>query len=412
MKINKSGDMTPFDMKKRPKRPSTLLLPLMWTGAFFLTRKYGLKITKTRMDGIKPPFLVISAHQGESDYYIAPLTVFPHRASYVSDMEGFMYYGEKLYGMLGCIGKRRFVSDVSVMMNVLHILRKNKDILFIFPEARHSNVGTTALLPKNLGKLAKTAGVPVAVLKIHGSYLASPFWDEFHPRKTKIEAELKLICGGDELKNADENALQKVIEEELQYDEYKWQKENNIRIGCEKRAEGLHLPLYQCISCGGKNCMKSENAALFCEKCGEKWEMSELGELIHAKNGEKLHIPDWYEWERENVKKEIAAGKYGKCFKTEVEALPNSKGFVKMGEGTLIHDISGFRLNVNGKELLFPTEKYESVQTEYNYRNVGRRSIVLSDRDCCYYIYCDDREFQPTELQFAAEELHKIHTKK
>ena len=38
---------------------------------------------------MKPPYLVLSTHQGFSDYYIAPLALFPHRANYVSDMEGF-----------------------------------------------------------------------------------------------------------------------------------------------------------------------------------------------------------------------------------------------------------------------------------------------------------------------------------
>ena len=105
MNINKKQDMTPFDMKKRPCKQNPALLPLIWGISFTMTRKFGLKIKRTGMKGIKPPFLVISTHQGFSDYYIAPLSVFPRRASYISDMEGFAAFGNTLYRKIGCIGK-------------------------------------------------------------------------------------------------------------------------------------------------------------------------------------------------------------------------------------------------------------------------------------------------------------------
>ena len=110
--------MTPFDMKKRPCKQPILLLPLIWGASFLMTRRYGLKIDRSGIKGLKPPYLVISMHQGFSDYYIAPLSVFPYRASYVSDMEGFAAFGDTLYRKVGCIGTRRFVSDVSTLYNV------------------------------------------------------------------------------------------------------------------------------------------------------------------------------------------------------------------------------------------------------------------------------------------------------
>ena len=35
------------------------------------------------------------------------------------------------------------------------------------------------------------------------------------------------------------------LSELLSYDEYKWQRDTKMKITYEKRAEGLHLPLYQ-----------------------------------------------------------------------------------------------------------------------------------------------------------------------
>lgn len=401
--------MTPFDMKKRPCKPSVLLMPLIWGASYLLTRRFGLKIKKTGMKEIKPPYLVISMHQGFSDYYIAPLSVFPHRASYVSDMEGFAAFGDTLYRKIGCIGTRRFVTDVSTLHNVKYALKKNRNIVFLFPEARHSNVGTTSQLPDNLGRLIKYLGVTVAVLSIHGSYLASPFWDEEHTRKTPMEAELRLLYTAEELENVGEAEVAEAVNKALQYDEYKWQYENKIMIAYKNRAEGLSAVLYQCRRCGREFVTCDSGSELFCTECGARWEMSEYGQLVDRDSGEILHIPDWYEWERRNVSEEITAGEYQQEYSVTVEALPNEKGFVPMGSGRLVHGAEGFTLYLekDGSRLFFGTKNLYTVQTEYNYKGKGK-CLVLSTRDCCYYVYCDGKNFNPTKLQFAAEEIRRI----
>ena len=58
--------------------------------------------------------------------------------------------------------------------------------------------------------------------------------------------------------------------------------------------------------------------------------MSELSELS-ADDGktEFSHIPDWYEWERENVRREVEAGTYSSGpLPVKVNSLPNAKKFI------------------------------------------------------------------------------------
>ncbi len=465
MLVNKKRDMTPFDMKRLPMKQKWYLMPLIWGGSWLMTRQFGLKIVKKNMEGLKPPYLVISTHQGFSDYYIAPLALFPHRANYVSDMEGFAAFGEWLYRAIGCIGKRRYVSDILVVKNMKHALLQGQSVV-VFPESRHSNVGTTAYIPPNMGKLVKTMQVPLVILAAHGSYLANPFWDEEHTRKTPMEALLEGVYTAEEVSELSEEQIQTTIEEKLQYDEYRWQQEKQIHITKKKRAEGLHKALYQCRACGTEFGMKSEGAQLACEECGARWELTTFGWLERVVGGtvrengliqaaatkkdsdsaqayhweqesaepvyttadvgmenisvdvkmhqnvagigveEKIHIPDWYEWQRANVIREIQTGKYKGSFRVQVEALPNSKGFVELGVGILTLDVEGFSLQVGEEQWFFDHASRESVQTEYNYRGKGM-GIVLSTKDCCYYVYSGDREFNPTRLQFAGEWLHR-----
>lgn len=223
-------------------------------------------------------------------------------------------------------------------------------------------MGTTALLPDNLGRLAKIMGAPLVTLSVNGSYLANPFWDEEHTRKLPIRASLECIFTAEELKKHSAKEIQTRIEKYLTYDEYRYQQENGILITGSKRAEGLHKALYQCKSCGAKYHMESCGTILRCLSCGTQWELSEDGWLVNA--GDKIHIPSWYEWERDMTQRETEP----MTFQVTVEALPNEKGFIPLGRGSLQLDSEKFTLQIAGQTLEFPHKIRESVQTEYNYR--------------------------------------------
>ncbi len=120
------------------------------------------------------------------------------------------------------------------------------------------------------------------------------------------------------------------------------------------------------------------------------------------------------------MKENIIAGNYqGIDIPVSIEALPNEKGFVSLGTGRLIHNMSGYRLSLDdmnsdaAKRLVdtFPLQitnkALESTQTEYNYREKGK-CIVLSTKDCCYYVYSESQEFIVTKLEFAVEELGRL----
>ncbi len=83
--------------------------------------------------------------------------------------------------------------------------------------------------------------------------------------------------------------------------------------------------------------------------------MSTLGELMVSKmaddetilHTEFSHIPDWYEYERAHVKKEIENGTYHIELTVEVDALPNAKRYIRLGLAQLTHSSSGFTLSGN-----------------------------------------------------------------
>ena len=202
----------------------------------------------------------------------------------------------------------------------------NRDIAVIYPEARYSLCGTTAVLPTSLGKLCKLMKVPVATLICHGHHVNSPFWN-LHDRRVKpTEADFSLVFTPEQLESMSVDEINDRIVEAFQYDDFAWQKERGIRTPYEKRAEGLQKVLYQCPHCGTEYRMKAGGTHLWCDHCGKEWEMTELGEL-RALEGETefSHIPDWYEWERSNVRKEVREGRYSTGeLPVHVYSLPNA----------------------------------------------------------------------------------------
>lgn len=405
---NKTGDMTPYDMNRKPCRQNPLLLPLVWTAAWFMTRGGGLKLEKIGLESLRPPYLVLSQHQGFSDYYITPLALFPRRASYVSDVEGFAAFGNGLYRQVGCIATRRFVGNPALIRNIRHVVENNRGIIVIFPEARHSNVGTSSVLPQSVGKLVKLLGLPVVVQKLHGSYLTSPIWDEEHRRKVPLHTTLEKVLMPAEITELGVGDITALLNKHFVYDEYRWQFENGIRIDYADRAKGLHHVLYRCPGCHSEYSMKSEKHLLECTACGKVWAMDELGRLS-AKKGETEfpHIPDWYEYQRQQVQKEIGEGAYRLDLEVLIDALPNEKGFVHLGHGRLTHNARGFDLFVagTGQRRHFSSCALSSVHTEYNYRGKGN-CLVLSTTGCCYYLYPAHNDCNVTKIQFAAEEFH------
>jgi hypothetical protein len=192
------------------------------------------------------------------------------------------------------------------------------------------------------------------------------------------------------------------------YDDFAWQRENRVSIAAPDRAEGLHNVLYQCCECGTEYKMHSQGTHLYCKHCGASWELSEYGEL----KGEKgfSHIPDWYEWERENVRKEVANGTYS--FKAEVQigSLPNAKGFCKLGKGTLTHGMQGFSLKGECEnepfEVSWSVASMYSCHIEYNYNGNGA-CVDLNTLEDTFYIYPQNTEFAVTKIALATEELYQ-----
>lgn len=433
----KAPNLIPFDRAKIPPKQNLFFMPVIWFLCWLLTRGYGLKISKKNMEGLKPPYLVLATHHAFMDFYVTPLALFPHRANYVSELEGFENYGEWLYRQAGCLGTRKFIADIHLVKNIQRVLNR-KGILVLYPEARYANVGTFSELPASTGKLAKMLQVPVVILNMHGNYLQSPIWNVKARKGVTLSAEMTQIFTADELSRASVDEINSKIAEYMQYDEYQWQKEHQIKIKDQNRAKGLHMPLYQCPVCKTEFKMDSAGTEIWCNQCKSIWSMDETG-VLHRneckvsdatdEKAEKFfeesmdntvgfsHIPNWYEWQRDRVIEQIERNEYDLDCKVKIEALPNAVNFVDCGEGWLRHKEEGFYLTFQEygedtvKTMFFASKSMFSIHTEYNYREKKGPCVTLSVADNTYFLFPLEEGFNPTKIQFATEYLYQRNSK-
>lgn len=400
-----------FDTKREPKKPRPYLMPVEWGGAWPMTMMAKAKINKINFEGLKPPYLILCNHASFIDFPLVVRAIFPHRCSWVISIEEFIGREWLLRG-IGGIYKRKFTQDMTVVRHILKVLTRDKVCCTIYPEARFSLAGINEQIDGALGKLAKKARCPVVLNISRGNFLRSPQWRKRPYIKVPIESDFIQIVTREEVAKLSAAEIQKRIEDAFVYDDYAWQKENNIRITSPVRAQNIHKILYQCPVCGTEFSTDSQGTHIWCNHCGASWMMNELGEL-KRENGKDVftHVPDWYRWERENVRREIEEGRYHFEDEARLERLVNGRiGFKTVGHVKLIHDENGFTMKGRlpaGQSFEFnrTVASMRSVHIEYDYKHRGD-AIDLCTLEDTYFVFPLTAKNCLTKLHFATEELY------
>ena len=409
------GEFNRYDMSRRPMRQWRILSPITWLLSFPTYYLHRARVDKTHMPKkLKPPYFLLCNHNSFMDFKIMTRAIFPRRANYIVAIDGFIKRAWLMHAV-GCICSRKFTKSINLVKNMLQA-RDNGDIVVLFPEARYSLCGTTAILPVSLGKMVRKMNIPVVTLIMNGHHINSPFWNTGNRKVKPVESVMRLLLTQEETQELSLEEVNARIGEAFQYDDYAWQNSRSIRVRDKTRAEGLHKVLYQCPVCNAEYKMTSHLSTLRCEGCGKSWEMGEDG-VLRALSGETefSHIPDWYEWERANVRSEVQAGTYGFSAEVRIESLPNDKGFVNFPEpGVLTHDMTGFTLTgvYDGKpfKVRWAAPTIYSCHIEYDY--MGRGDCVdLNTTDDTFYLFPKGDGFAVTKIALATEELFRHSTK-
>ena len=124
-----------WDTSAEPITTRRYLKPLMWILSAPVAAMHKLKITKTGMEGVKGPYVLLCNHNSFFDFQAVTKAIFPQNANYVVAIDAFVGFpGLKwLMQRVGCIGKRKFTNDVTLIRQSKKVIDKG-NVLCIYPE--------------------------------------------------------------------------------------------------------------------------------------------------------------------------------------------------------------------------------------------------------------------------------------
>ena len=401
---------------KYPIRQPKFFVWLIWLLSKILTKNVDYKIEKINMENLKGPYMILSNHMHFIDFeLVAMITGKKQRVNSVVSIDGF-YRRPWLLELIGAIATRKYTMDLHLIKSIRKVLSRG-DVLCMYPEARYSPAGVTSYIPETVGMLVKRNKIPVVTIVHHGNYLRAPFWSYRKKRNVPLYTTATQILTAEQVEMMSAEEINEAIRKALTYDEYAYQKENGILIKEDFRAEGLHKILYQCPSCMTEHEMQSEGTEIFCAACGKRWTLREDGDL-EAKDGntEFTRVPDWFMWEREQVKKQIDEGTYAFSDEVEIYSLPRCWKFETLGRAHVTHDIEkGFIIEGEYNGEAYKIERapvqMNALHVEYDYCYIKPLDCFdISTEDDSFYCYPLNKKNVLTKLAFATEILYEKHS--
>ena len=395
---------------KYPKKPDPFLNLVIRAASEIDMRKTDFTYTRKRMEQAgEGPYLILMNHSSFIDMKIASRILFPMRYCIVCSADAFVGK-DWLMRFIGCIPTVKFVPDATLITDMSYCVKQLKTSVLMYPEASYSFDGRATPLPRGLGKLVKHLDVPVLMIRTKGAFSRDPLYNGLQNRKVKISAELSCLLTKDEIHEKSCDQIGEILDTAFTFDNFKWQYETGTEITEKFRADGLERILYKCASCKEEGKMYGKGTEITCRKCGKTYEMDTLGRL-KAKEGETEfpHIPDWYAWEREEVKKELSDGTYRLDVPVSIGMMTDFKKIYMVGDGRLIHTGEGFLLTGCDGKLHYEHKPLSSygLYADYLLYEIGDM-VCIGDKNVQYYCFFKTTDASVAKTRIAAEELYKI----
>ena len=400
-------------LPQSPSLPFRCLIRLLsafgLAGTHFQYETEGLELVEPGQ-----PCLILMNHSCFLDMEIASRILFPRPYCIVTTSDAFVGLGGLMNWALrkiGCFPTRKFVTDLGLIRDMEYCLKTLKTSILMYPEASYSFDGTCTPLPRKMGVLLKKLDVPVIMIETFGAFSRNPLYNELQVRKgVRVSAKATCLYTREEIRKCSVRELSDGLDKAFSFDHFRWQKENGVEIHDDFRADGLNRILYKCAHCGTEGELVGKGTHLTCKHCGKSWELTPLGEL-KATEGvtEFSHIPDWYSWERQQVRQEILDGTYRMEVDVDIAILVDTTAVYKVGSGHLTHDAEGFHLTgCDGKlEYVQKPQSCYGLYADYYWYEIAD-VICIGDNDRLYY--CFPREGDVVaKSRLAVEEMYKLY---
>jgi 1-acyl-sn-glycerol-3-phosphate acyltransferase len=406
----------PRPKRKKPVKPNIFWRTLIRILTVFNLAGCGVSYTKERMELLdkKEPCLILMNHSCFMDMPMAYQLLYPRPINIICTSDSFIGMGgfmAWLMRTIGCVPTQKFVTDVSLIKDMIYCLKEKKSSVLMYPEASYSFDGRATQLPRKMGVLLKKLDVPVVMIETKGAYTRNPLYNELQTRKSvKVSAHMRLLYTQQEVREMSVQALSDGLDEAFGFDHWAWQKDNGVEIYDDFRADGLSRILWKCPHCNEEGKMDGRGIHLSCNHCGKKYELTPIGDL-KALEGETefTTVPAWNDWQRQQVRQSILDGSYKLDTDVDITLMVDFKALYNVGSGHLTHDLTGFHLSGCDGRLDYhqkPQSCY-SLYADYYWYEVGDM-ICVGNNDVMYYCFPKSGDVV-AKTRMATEELYKLY---
>ena len=401
----------PRPKHKKPLKPTRLMGTVMRIAAAPDLWATHFTYTRDKKSEPREPCLILMNHSSFIDLKMAAAILYPKPFGIVCTTDGMVGKG-LLMRLLGCIPTQKFVTDLNLIRDIKYMLKEKKTSVLMYPEAGYSFDGRATAMPAGFGGLLKMLGVPVLMITTHGAFARDPLYNGLQNRKVKVSADVTTLLTREQVETLPAEELDAAVKEAFAFDNLAWQYENQIKIDAPFRADGLHRILYKCPACNAEGDMEGKGTHLTCRACGKSWLLNEFGRMeAVAGETEFPHIPDWYDWERAQVKAELESGTYNLDTPVKIGLMVDYKGLYMVGAGRLTHTAEGFVLEGCEGKLHYEQKPRAShtLNADFYWYCIGD-VIGIGNRDCLYYCFpqaVNGKITPVAKARLAAEEMYK-----
>lgn len=260
----------------------------------YLKTKFNIKNNHNPLKDLKEPYLLLGHHVTAFDPIIS--NMFSNRliryitadANYDSKLKKY------LLNQLEGIPFAKNTGDAQAIRMLLKHTKMGHPI-GLYPEGGRNWDGATDRIIPSTAKLIKLLKIPVYAIFYKGGYLSKPRWAS-HFRKGIMNIEIKEIFNKEIIAEKSTKELYKLLVEKLDYNEYKWQVENEIPFKGKKLAEDIERLLYLCPECHEVNSISSKGDQFYCKSCEKECSINHYGKIEGSS-----HFSDtvsWNNWQK------------------------------------------------------------------------------------------------------------------